>query len=75
MVAGPLLVEAWHRSTGAAGLFLLGFYGLFVSGLALTIVLFGRLGGFGPRVVRTLGGVSAIALASFGIWQLAHVLR
>lgn len=75
MVAGPLLVEAWQRAPVAAGLFLLGFYGLFVSGLALTILIFGRLGGFGPRVVRTLGMVSALALASFGIWQLGHVLR
>lgn len=74
LVAGPLLLRAWEHSAWAAVAFLSGFYGLFVGGLCLTIVLFASLRRAGARFTLGAGMVSATALAGFGVWQIARGL-
>lgn len=74
LVAGPLLLEAWDHSAWAALAFLAGFYGLFVGGLCLTIVLFASLRRAGARLTFAAGMVSVVALAGFGVWQIARGL-
>ncbi len=73
-VAGPLFLEARDHSAWAAGAFLLGFYGLFVTGLSVTIVVFASIGRIGVGVARTLGLIAAIALAAFGTFQIVRAL-
>jgi hypothetical protein len=53
----------------------MGFYIAIVSTLAGTILLFGTAGRLGPKVNRALLGVSALALACFGLYQLWRGLR
>lgn len=67
---GPRLLEAWaiHPTHGLA--FLIGFYGTFVLGLALIIIVFGKTGQISPRVNRVMGGIAAAALFGFGLYQL-----
>ena len=67
---GPILIEAWRISPLHGLAFLLGFYGMFILGLALIIILFGKTGQISPRVNWGLRGLSVLALLGFGGYQL-----
>ncbi|HYM60715.1 MAG TPA: LysE family transporter [Thermoanaerobaculia bacterium] len=70
LVLGPLLLKGW-RETPSHGIALLaGFYGTFVILLLGLITLVAGAGQLGPRVSRLLIGLSAIALAGFGCYEL-----
>ena len=70
LVLGPLLLKGW-RETPANGIALVvGFYATMVFSLAGIIVLFAKARHLGPRVGRVLVGVSVVALACFGWYQL-----
>ena len=70
LVMGPLLLEALHRSPGSGIALLAAFYGTMVITVMGIIVVFGVARNLGPRVSRTLVGISAVALAAFGCVQL-----
>jgi threonine/homoserine/homoserine lactone efflux protein len=70
LVTGPILIRAWREAPGRGVAFLVGFYGAMIVCLMLIIVLFGTARQLGPRVNRAAIGVSAVALAGFGIYQL-----
>lgn len=70
LLAGPVLVRGWSESPVRGIAFLAGFYGAMLSALALLVVLFSAARGLGPRVNRALIGLSALALAAFGVYQL-----
>jgi threonine/homoserine/homoserine lactone efflux protein len=71
-IAGPILLDAWRISASHAAVFLLGFYGVFVSGLAAFVIVVGGLGRLDEegRFGRILTLISAIALLAFGCYQL-----
>ncbi len=70
LVMGPLLLAGW-RETPANGIaLLLGFYGTMLISLAGIIMLFAAARNMGPQVSRALLGVSALALACFGLYEL-----
>ena len=70
LVMGPLLLRGW-RETPAHGIALLaGFYGVMVLSLMGVIILFATARRLGPQVNRLLVGLSALALAVFGGYQL-----
>ena len=66
LVIGPLLVKAWREAPGHGIAFLTGFYGVLLSGMVATVLVFGLARRFGPGVSRALTGISAAALAAFG---------
>jgi hypothetical protein len=70
LVAGPRLVQGWRESLGAAFAFLIGFYGTLIGGFAVLVVLFGAARNLGAATGKALTGVSAVALALFGLFQL-----
>ena len=70
LVTGPILIWAWGEAQGKGTAFLVGFYGAMIACLALIIILFGTARRLGPRVSRAAIGISAIALAGFGIFQI-----
>ena len=70
LVTGPILIRAWGESPDKGIAFLVGFYGAMIACLALIIILFGTARRLGPRVSRAALGISAVALAGFGIYQL-----
>lgn len=70
MLAGPVLVKAWKETPVNGLVFLSGFYLTMVGGSALLVILFSATRQFGPKVNRTLIGVSALALLGFGTYQL-----
>jgi threonine/homoserine/homoserine lactone efflux protein len=70
LVTGPVLLAAWQQSPGSGLAFLAGFYAAMIGCLALIIILFGTARRLGPMVTRVLLGLSIIALAGFGLYQL-----
>jgi threonine/homoserine/homoserine lactone efflux protein len=70
LVTGPVLLAGW-RDAPANGIgFLAGFYAAMILTLAGIIVLFGAARHLGPRVNRAMLGMSVVALACFGLYQL-----
>jgi threonine/homoserine/homoserine lactone efflux protein len=70
LVTGPILAAGWRQSPGLGIGFLAGFYVAMVGSLVGQIVLFATARHLGARVNRILIGVSALALAGFGLYQL-----
>ncbi len=70
LVGVNILRTAWEQSPGTALAFLGGFYALLLGGNALTIVLIGTARDALPRLNRILIGLSALALAALGVYQL-----
>jgi threonine/homoserine/homoserine lactone efflux protein len=70
LVTGPILIRAWGEAAGKGIAFLTGFYGAMIGCLALIIILFGAARQLGPRVSRAALGISALALAGFGVYQI-----
>jgi threonine/homoserine/homoserine lactone efflux protein len=70
LVTGPVLLSGW-RQTAANGIgFVVGFYTAMIVTLASIITLFATCRQLGPKVNRALLGLSTIALACFGLYQL-----
>ncbi len=70
LVTGPILLAGW-REAPAHGLGLLaGFYLAMILSLGGIITVFATARHLGPRVNRTLLGISAVALLCFGLFQL-----
>lgn len=69
-VGAPIVLDGWRISPGHAYAFMLGMYGLLIGGLALFVVIFGKLGALSPKANRWLNGISALALTAFGAWQI-----
>ena len=74
LVTGPLLLAGW-KVTPLYGIGLLaGFYVTIMVTLAGFIMLLSGSGKLGPRANRFLLGISGLALAAFGIFQLFSTL-
>ena len=70
LVMGPLLLTGWRETPAHGVALVIGFYTTLVLTLAGFILLFARARDLGPRVGRALTGVSAVALACLGCYQL-----
>jgi threonine/homoserine/homoserine lactone efflux protein len=70
LVTGPILMAGW-RENPAHGLgFLAAFYIVIVCGLLVMMAVFSVARTFGNLVSRWLLGISVLALAGFGLFQL-----
>jgi threonine/homoserine/homoserine lactone efflux protein len=70
LVTGPILLAGWRQApTNGLGL-LAGFYLAMILSLGGIITVFATARRLGPRVNRTLLGISAVALFGFGLFQL-----
>ena len=70
LVMGPTVLEIWSKSQPLAFTFVLTFYFAMVSLTMGTIFLFSFARLVGPKVSRTLLGISAIGLFIFGFYQI-----
>jgi threonine/homoserine/homoserine lactone efflux protein len=70
LVTGPILVAGWRQAPILGIGFLVGFYAAMVGTLIGQIVLLSTARRLGTRVNRALIGLSALALACFGLYQL-----
>jgi len=70
LVMGPLLLKGWREAPARGITLVVAFYATMVLTQVGIVVLFSTARGLGPRVNRVLVGVSAVALACFGVFQL-----
>lgn len=70
LVTGPILLRGWRELTLNGIGFLLGFYITLVTSLVVIILVFGTAAKMGPKVNKSLLGISSAALLCFGLYQL-----
>jgi threonine/homoserine/homoserine lactone efflux protein len=70
LVMGPLLLQGWRLDPRYGLGLLAAFYATMILSLAGLITLFAAARQIGPSVNRALIGLSAVALAAFGCYQL-----
>jgi threonine/homoserine/homoserine lactone efflux protein len=75
LVLGPLLLKGWRETPAHGVALIVGFYATMVLSLAGIIILFAKTRYLGPRVGRALVGLSVVALAGFGCYQLWMGIR
>ncbi len=75
LVMGPLLLKGW-RETPSHGIALLaGFYSILILVTLGIMLLFSIARKTGPRISRSLIGLSAIALTVFGLYEIGQGIR
>jgi threonine/homoserine/homoserine lactone efflux protein len=70
LVTGPILLKGWRETPINDIGFLGGFYVTLIGSLAAIILVFGLTREIGPKVNRSLLGISEAALFCFGVCQL-----
>jgi len=70
LVLGPLLLQAWRTSPAHAVALIASFYVTMIASTAVILLPFAGARALGPRVGRTMLGVSAAVLAAFGVYQI-----
>lgn len=70
LIMGPLFLKGWREAPINGISLLLAFYCTMIISLVGVIMLFAFARNLGPRVSRISLGLSAVALACFGIYQL-----
>jgi threonine/homoserine/homoserine lactone efflux protein len=75
LVNGPILLGALRQSPLNGGAFVVGFYGIFITGLLVLAGIFHQARRLGPQVVRTLLLASILILAVFGALLLGQGIK
>jgi threonine/homoserine/homoserine lactone efflux protein len=75
MVGGPIILSGWRESAGLGIGFIVGFFGTFVIGLSILIVVFATAGKINPRANTILSVIAAVALFGFGVYQIGIGIR
>jgi threonine/homoserine/homoserine lactone efflux protein len=70
LIMGPLLLKGWRESPAFGFALLSGFYTTMIFVTLGVMLLFSFARNLGPRVIRTLLGLSVFALVCFGLYQL-----
>lgn len=70
MVGGPIILSGWRESPGLGIGFIVGFFGTFVIGLSVLIVMFATAGKISPRANTVLRVIAAVILLGFGLYQI-----
>lgn len=69
LIMGPLFLEGWKIAPAYGLALIIGFYVTMVLTIAAIIFLFSFAKKLGPKVTKSLLGISAIVLLIFGIYQ------
>jgi threonine/homoserine/homoserine lactone efflux protein len=70
IVLGPMVIGGWRQSPMHGIALMLGFYVTMIAVMIGMIYLFASAGTLGPRVRKSLIGLSSMALAGLGFYQL-----
>lgn len=70
IILGPMVLSGWNRSPASGIAVLLGFYATIVAVMIAMVFLFAAAKNLGSRVRGGLIGLSSIALACLGAYQL-----
>ena len=67
---GPLLLKGWREAPANGIALLAGFYSIQILVTLVIMLLFSVARKTGPRINRSLVGLSAIALSIFGLYEI-----
>ena len=70
LAIGPLIVTTWRENPTNALAIVLAFYFAMIGLNFVVVLLFGQAARFGNQVRRAMLGLSVLALAGFGLYQL-----
>ena len=70
LVIGPALLQAWYRAPRYGVALVASFYATMIVSTAILLSAFAAAHALGPRVGRVLVGLSSMALAGCGLYQL-----
>jgi threonine/homoserine/homoserine lactone efflux protein len=70
LMLGPTVLGGWHESPARGIVFLVGFYATIVATMMAIIIVFAAARNLGPKVRKTLIGLSSVTLAVLGLYQL-----
>jgi threonine/homoserine/homoserine lactone efflux protein len=70
LILGPLLLQAWREAPAYGIGMVVSFYVTMITATAVILIPFAGARALGPRVGRAMIGLSALALAAFGVYQL-----
>ncbi len=70
LVMGPILIAGWRENPFYGLGFLIVFYAILIGGLLGVMAVFAAARQMGEKVSHALLGISALALAGFGLFQL-----
>ena len=70
LVIGPLIVTTWRENPSSALSIVLAFYFAMIGLNFGVVLLFGQAARFGNQVRKAMLGLSVLALAGFGVYQL-----
>lgn len=70
LVIGPALLQAWHQAPRYGVALVASFYATMIVATAVLLLAFAAARALGPRIGRVLLGLSVLALAGCGVYQL-----
>jgi threonine/homoserine/homoserine lactone efflux protein len=70
VILGPIVLSGWHRAPANGVAVVVGFYATIVVVMTGMVLLFSAAKTLGPRIRKNLIGLSSIALAGLGLFQL-----
>lgn len=70
LVMGPQLIKGWHANPSYGIVLLVSFYTTIIIILGAITGIFATARNLGPKLNKTLIGISAIALLAFGLYEL-----
>ena len=70
IILGPIVLSGWRKSMATGIALLLGFYITMIATMIGMVILFAAARTLGPKVRKSLIGLSSIGLACLGIYQL-----
>jgi len=70
LVIGPLIISTWRKNSADALAIVLGFYFAMIGLNTAIVLLFGQAARFGTEARKAMLGLSVLALAGFGLYQL-----
>jgi threonine/homoserine/homoserine lactone efflux protein len=70
VILGPMVLSGWHRAPANGVAVVVGFYATIVAVMAGMVLLFSAAKTLGPQIRKNLIGLSSIALAGLGLYQL-----
>jgi threonine/homoserine/homoserine lactone efflux protein len=75
LVMGPLLLKGWREAPANGIALLAGFYSILILVTLGIMLIFSVARKTGPRINRSLVGLSAIALSIFGLYEIWFGIR
>jgi threonine efflux protein len=70
IIVGPMFLQGWQKGPATGVGLVLGFYLTLIATMIGMVLAFASARALGPKIRKSLIGVSSIALAALGIYQL-----